>query len=185
MLEDLKFMREKNKLKRIVLSYLSSQQPILTKEEQQEVNLIFKQFDKDNDGRLGKADVAMAFKEIYADESKIIEDEEMQIIIDKADTNGDGYIDIAEWQTVALSRKAMISDQQLQWAFKFFDTDGCGNITVMHFKDALKISDSEFNEEYWNQLIEQVDEDNDGAINFQEFKKMMNDDTKMSKKCTI
>jgi hypothetical protein len=53
----------------------------------------------------------MAFKEIYADESKIIEDEEMQIIIDKADTNGDGYIDIAEWQTVALSRKAMISDQ--------------------------------------------------------------------------
>jgi hypothetical protein len=38
----LTLMREKNKLRRIVLSYMSSQQPILTKEEKQEVNLIFK-----------------------------------------------------------------------------------------------------------------------------------------------
>jgi Ca2+-binding EF-hand superfamily protein len=33
MLENLTLMREKNKLKRIVLSYMASQQPILTKEE--------------------------------------------------------------------------------------------------------------------------------------------------------
>lgn len=110
MLDDLKLMRDKNKLRRIVLSYLSSQQPILTKEEQQEANIIFKQFDKDKDGRLGKADVAMAFKEIYAEDSKLIDDEEMQMIIDKADTNGDGFIDIAEWHTIALSHRAIISD---------------------------------------------------------------------------
>ena len=142
MLNDLNLMRDKNKLRRIVLSYLSSQQEILTKEEQQEVNIIFKQFDKDEDGRLGKEDVALAFQEIYAEESKLINSEEMQKIIDKADTNGDGYIDIAEWHTIAISRKANISDQQLRWAFRFFDADGCGNITVSHFKDALKIPEN-------------------------------------------
>jgi Ca2+-binding EF-hand superfamily protein len=52
----------------------------------------------------------MAFKEIYAEDSKLIDDEEMQMIIDKADTNGDGFIDIAEWHTIALSHRAIISD---------------------------------------------------------------------------
>ena len=65
MLESLTLMRDTPKLRRIVLSYMASQQSILTREEQQEVNLIFKQFDKDNDGRLGKDDVKKAFEEIY------------------------------------------------------------------------------------------------------------------------
>ena len=65
MLESLTLMRDTPKLRRIVLSYMASQQSILTREEKQEVNLIFKQFDKDNDGRLGKEDVKKAFEEIY------------------------------------------------------------------------------------------------------------------------
>jgi Ca2+-binding EF-hand superfamily protein len=36
----------------------------------QEANIIFRQFDKDNDGKLGFEDVANAFKEIYPKESK-------------------------------------------------------------------------------------------------------------------
>jgi Ca2+-binding EF-hand superfamily protein len=58
MLENLALMRDKHKLRRIVLSYMSSQQPILTSQEQQQVSIIFKQFDKDHDGRLGLDDVA-------------------------------------------------------------------------------------------------------------------------------
>ena len=58
MLENLTLMRDTNKLRRIVLSYMSSQQPILTSQEQQQVSIIFKQFDKDHDGRLGLDDVA-------------------------------------------------------------------------------------------------------------------------------
>ena len=77
MLENLTLMRDTNKLRRIVLSYMSSQQPILTKEEQQQVNIIFKQFDKDNDGFLGIEDVAKAFKETYPEESKLIKDKDI------------------------------------------------------------------------------------------------------------
>jgi Ca2+-binding EF-hand superfamily protein len=47
---------------------------------------------------------------MYTEESKLLDSEEMQKIIDKADTNGDGFIDIAEWHTIAISRKANISD---------------------------------------------------------------------------
>jgi calcium-dependent protein kinase len=123
----------------------------------QEANIIFKQFDKDNDGKLGFEDVANAFKEIYPKESKLIRDKDMQEIINKADSNGDGYIDISEWHTIAISHRRKLSDSQLRWAFNFFDVDGCGKITLQHFKQALKIPDDQFNEIYWSNLITEVD----------------------------
>lgn len=55
--------------------------------------MIFKQFDKDNDGRLGYDDVVKAFKEFYPKQSKFIKDKDMIEIINKSDANGDGYID--------------------------------------------------------------------------------------------
>lgn len=51
-------MRENNKIRRIVLLYLSSQTPILNDEEKFKLNTILKKFDKDNYGRLGKEDVS-------------------------------------------------------------------------------------------------------------------------------
>jgi len=54
---------------------------------------------------LGKEDVANAFKEIYPKEFKMIKEKDMLEIINKADSNGDGYIDIAEWHTIAISHR--------------------------------------------------------------------------------
>ena len=68
----------------------------------------------------------------------------MKEIIKRADTNGDGYIDIAEWHTIAISHRRILSDEQLNWAFKFFDMDGCGTITLDDLKHALKMPDDQF-----------------------------------------
>jgi hypothetical protein len=35
----------------------------------------------------------------------------MMEIINKADTNGDGFIDIAEWHTIAISHRRIFSDE--------------------------------------------------------------------------
>jgi Ca2+-binding EF-hand superfamily protein len=93
---------------------------------------------------LGFHDVVTAFKEIYPKQSKKINDEDMMEIINRADANGDGYIDIAEWHTIAISRKRILSDEELKWAFNYFDRDGCGSITIENFKLILKISDDKF-----------------------------------------
>jgi Ca2+-binding EF-hand superfamily protein len=71
--------------------------------------MIFKQFDKDNDGRLGYDDVVKAFKEFYPKQSKFIKDKDMIEIINKSDTNGDGYIDSGEWKTIAISHRRILS----------------------------------------------------------------------------
>ena len=77
----------------------------------------------------------------------------MMEIINKADTNGDGFIDIAEWHTIAISHRRTFSDEQLNWALKFFDIDGCGTITIDHLKQALKIPDDQFDRTYWSDLF--------------------------------
>ena len=68
----------------------------------------------------------------------------MMEIINKSDTNGDGYIDISEWYTIAISHRRILSDEQLNRAFKYFDADGCGKITLDHFKQTLKVTDDQF-----------------------------------------
>jgi calcium-dependent protein kinase len=118
-----------------------------------QVDAIFKRFDTDNDGRLGKNDIKGAFKLLQGEEGKKLSDEEIKMIVDKADQNGDGFIDITEWHAVALSHRKSISENNLKWAFKFFDDDNCNCIDAGHFKRALKISDEEFDLSYWNSLI--------------------------------
>ena len=109
----------------------------------------------------------------------------MMEIINKGDTNGDGFIDIAEWHTIAISHRRIFSDEQLKWAFKYFDIDGCGNITLDHFKHTLKIPDDKFDQKYWNDLLNEVDQDQDGKINFQEFKVMMAKETEIESRCNV
>ena len=97
----------------------------------------------------------------------------MKEIINRADADGDGFIDIAEWQTIAISRRKILSDEQLRWAFNYFDQDGCGIISLDHFKRVLKIPDDQFDTVYWSNLIKEVDKDWEVTINFEQFKKMM------------
>ena len=102
-------------------------------------------------------------------------------IINTADINGDGFIDIAEWHTIAISQRKTLSDQQLSWAFNYFDTDGCGKITLEHIKKALKISDDQFNETYWSNVMREVAQDWDGSISFEAFKAMMSQETTIAR----
>jgi Ca2+-binding EF-hand superfamily protein len=77
----------------------------------------------------------------------------MMEIVNKADSNGDGYIDIAEWHTIAISHRKKFSNEQIYRAFRFFDIDLCGVITIDHFKRTLKIPDDQFDLKYWSDLL--------------------------------
>ena len=44
-------------------------------------------------------------------------EEEIKTIVDKADGNGDGFIDINEWRAVALLHRSSLSENNLKWAF--------------------------------------------------------------------
>ena len=58
-------------------------------------------------------------------------------------------------------------------AFKLFDKDGGGTIDAAEIKSTLIGDNSEIDDEVWSTIIDEVDMDGNGEIDFYEFCHMM------------
>lgn len=89
-----------------------------------------------------------------------------------ADLNGNGELSYTNWIIATANRSQAIDDAKLRVAFDFFDQDKRGAITKENIEDQMRDM-QDVDEATWNEIIAEVDEDGDGEINFEEFKKMM------------
>lgn len=58
-------------------------------------------------------------------------------------------------------------------AFRIYDKEGNGFITTTTLKEILQELDSKLSEDELNGIIEEVDEDGSGTVDFDEFMEMM------------
>ncbi len=58
-------------------------------------------------------------------------------------------------------------------AFDFFDKDGSKSISVVELKEALGAKDTLVDDAAWENLVKEVDKDNNGEVDFEEFEAMM------------
>merc|ERR1712141_481902 len=63
--------------------------------------------------------------------------------------------------------------EELKEAFRIYDRDGQGFITTDVLKEILREIDSELTEDDLDNIIEEVDEDGSGTLDFDEFQGMM------------
>lgn len=92
---------------------------------------------------------------------------EVDKILKAADTDGSGQIDFAEWKAAT----STLTDQKLKIAFQSFDRDNSGSISIKEIKNTLGASDNgPFDDQLWSELINDVDKDGNGSIDFDEFK---------------
>jgi Ca2+-binding EF-hand superfamily protein len=61
---------------------------------------------------------------------------------------------------------------ELKNAFNVFDVNGDGNISKKELSSVLKQLGQKLTEKQVNEMLKQADKDGDGFINFEEFKKM-------------
>jgi calcium-dependent protein kinase len=61
----------------------------------------------------------------------------------------------------------------LKAAFDFFDKDGSKSISVAELKEALGAKDNLVDDAAWENLVKEVDKDNNGEVDFEEFEAMM------------
>ena len=89
------------------------------------------------------------------------------------DSNGNGLIDYTEFIAACLHSYNYLEENHLRSAFAYFDQDNSGKISQDELRACLASDDFTLNEEQIGQLLEGVDTDGDGQIDYQEFITMM------------
>ena len=95
------------------------------------------------------------------------------------DQNKNDKIDYREFIAATIYKKLFSKDQieknmqMLEQAFNFFDQDEDGEICKEELAAVIKKDNPEIDDGVLEYMINEVDADGDGKVNFQEFKNMM------------
>ncbi|KAF3567808.1 hypothetical protein DY000_02014101, partial [Brassica cretica] len=164
-LSRLKQFRAMNKLKKLALKVIAEG---LSEEEIRSLKTMFESMDTDKSGSITYEELKTGLNRLG---SKLPEAEVKQLM-EAADVDGNGTIDYTEFITATMHRHRLERDEHLHKAFLHFDIDNSGYIT----KDELEIAMKEHgmgDEACAKEIISEVDKDNDGRINYEEFCAMM------------
>ncbi|XP_071720780.1 polcalcin Cup a 4-like [Rutidosis leptorrhynchoides] len=97
--------------------------------------------------------------------------EEIRIMLNEIDRDGDGSISLNEFESVVFGATPL-SDGEIKSAFEFFDTDGDGLITESELFEVFKMF-GECSLEDCKRMINGVDKNGDGFVCFADFALMM------------
>ncbi|KAK7253071.1 hypothetical protein RIF29_37477 [Crotalaria pallida] len=164
-LSRMKQFRAMNKLKKVALKVIAEN---LSEEEIIGLKEMFKSMDTDNSGTI-------TFEELKAGLPKLgtkLSESEVRQLMEAADVDGNGTIDYIEFITATMHMNRVEREDHLYKAFEYFDRDKSGYITMEELESALK----KYNmgdEKTIKEIIAEVDTDNDGRINYDEFVAMM------------
>ncbi|KAJ8465213.1 hypothetical protein OPV22_027765 [Ensete ventricosum] len=164
-LSRMKQFRAMNKLKKLALKVIAEN---LSEEEIQGLKQMFTNLDTDKSGTITYEELKTGLARLG---SKLSEAEVKQLM-DAADVDGNGSIDYIEFITATMNRHKLERDEHLYRAFQYFDKDNSGFITRDELESAMQehgMGDLATIKE----IISEVDTDNDGRINYQEFCAMM------------
>ncbi|KAL2629102.1 hypothetical protein R1flu_013788 [Riccia fluitans] len=153
-----------NKLKKMALRVIADN---LSEEEIAGLREMFKAMDVDKSGNITYEELRGGLKRVG---SKLTE-REIQDLMDAADVDKDGTIDYGEFIAATMSVQKAEKEENLFAAFSYFDKDKSGYITVDELQQAC--IDHNLGEVRIEDLLKDVDQNNDGRIDYNEFVKMM------------
>ncbi|XP_022742028.1 calcium-dependent protein kinase 1-like isoform X1 [Durio zibethinus] len=163
-LSRLKQFSAMNKLKKMALRVIAES---LSEEEIAGLKEMFKMIDTDNSGQITFEELKAGLKRVGAN----LKESEIYDLMQAADVDNSGTIDYGEFVAATLHLNKIEREDYLFAAFSYFDKDGSGYITLDELQEACKefgIEDIRLEE-----LIREVDQDNDGTIDYNEFVAMM------------
>ncbi|XP_023554441.1 calcium-dependent protein kinase 26 [Cucurbita pepo subsp. pepo] len=163
-LSRLKQFSAMNKLKKMALRVIAES---LSEEEIAGLREMFTAMDTDNSG-------AITFDELKAGLRRYgstLKDTEIRDLMEAADIDNSGTIDYGEFIAATIHLNKLEREEHLVAAFRYFDKDGSGYITVDELQQAC--AEHNMTDAYLEDIIREVDQDNDGRIDYSEFVAMM------------
>ncbi|CAH1182025.1 unnamed protein product [Phyllotreta striolata] len=145
----------------------------LTKDQIALLKNAFDTFDVEKKGSIGTVMVGtiLSMLGIQTTESMLKE------IIDEVDADGSGELEFEEFITLAsrfmVEEDAEAMQQELKEAFRLYDKEGNGYITTSTLKEILKELDDKITNDELDMMIEEIDQDGSGTVDFDEFMEVM------------
>lgn len=127
-------------------------------------------FDTDGSGTIDAKELRVAMRALGFEPRK----EEIKKMIADIDRNGSGTIDFAEFlemMTTKMSERD--SKEEIIKAFRLFLDDDGDKITIKHLRRVAKEIGENMTDEELQEMIEEADRDGDGAIDEEEFLRIM------------
>ncbi|CAA0404388.1 unnamed protein product [Arabidopsis thaliana] len=153
-----------NKLKKMALRVIAER---LSEEEIGGLKELFKMIDTDKSGTITFEELKDSMRRVGSE----LMESEIQELLRAADVDESGTIDYGEFLAATIHLNKLEREENLVAAFSFFDKDASGYITIEELQQAWKefgINDSNLDE-----MIKDIDQDNDGQIDYGEFVAMM------------
>ena len=168
LINNLKNYKCESILQETALAYLVHNYPDL--EEVENACKLFNKIDINGDGKITSA---ILYKGIcqYCEgnpEKEILE------IFDKLDRDHNNYIGYEEFIRAAVDKSIFLDETVLKFAFKYFDTNNSGEITYESIKSIFKehIKSASIDESL-KKIMDEVDKNKDGRINYDDFCELM------------
>ncbi|CAH0406367.1 unnamed protein product [Chilo suppressalis] len=108
-----------------------------------------------------------------------LDEDTLKEIIDEVDQDGSGELEFREFCSLAAKflteeeedDEAML--RELREAFRLYDKEGNGYITTDVLKEIFRELDNTINAEELDTMIEEIDSDGSGTVDFDEFLEVM------------
>ncbi|KAG6499562.1 hypothetical protein ZIOFF_039352 [Zingiber officinale] len=163
-LSRLKQFSAMNKLKKMTLRVIAES---LSEEEIAGLREMFKAMDTDNSGSITFDELKAGFRRY----GSTLKDTEIRDLMVAAHVDNSGTIDYGEFIAATVHLNKLEHEEHLAAAFSYFDKDGGGYITVDELQQACK--EHNMTDAFLEDIIKEVDQDNDGRIDYGEFVAMM------------
>lgn len=154
-------------------SYSSSQLS-----DMNEVKKVFDRFDKNGDGKISGEELAGVMSALGSEPSQ----DEVNRMMEEMDSDSDGFVSLDEF--AEFCAKKVDGDEsgvrELRDAFGMYDQDNNGLISASELHLVLSRLGERCSVEDCSRMIQSVDSDGDGNVNFDEFRKMMTNSKKSS-----
>lgn len=139
-----------------------------------EIRQTFELFDSDHDGKVSTKEISVIMRSL----GMLISDKEMDELVARLDTDGNGTVEFAEFEDFMLTSGVLNKipdemDENLRDAFKILDKNNDGYIDkeelifyMTKFGDKMAVKDAE-------EMIEEADQNGDGRIDYKEYVRHM------------
>ncbi|KAG8974324.1 hypothetical protein FRC05_007630 [Tulasnella sp. 425] len=118
---------------------------------------------RDNDGTITTRELGSVLRALGQTPTEA----ELQEMVNEADTDGNGSIDLPEFIAMMEKRlKDTTEEEEIQEVFKVFDKDGNGLINAGELRHVMWNLGEKMTEEEVEDLIREADIDGDGQLNF-------------------